>query len=44
MYEIKHTVQGYYILTVNGEFYGSFDTYAEAARELRDEGIQGVTV
>lgn len=32
-FEIKH-VQGHYELFVDGQFYGSYDTVAEAAKDI----------
>lgn len=33
VFEIRH-VNGHYILTINKIFYGSYDTFAEAANDM----------
>lgn len=40
--EIKQEM-GHYVMYINGVFYGSYDTFGEAAREF-DENVAGTEV
>lgn len=34
--EIRRSVKGYYVLTIDGQFEGNYDSYAEAVRAYEE--------